>query len=174
MDYGRVLCTNSAVFLHILSFVEKKCRLWESAFVWKGSLVQFLCKIFTICRKLYNERGNNMKMRKFFKKLMTVALAAALLSVGAGVEKAEAANCKHGAYYDYRTYVEGGGYSHQVPLYVYKYDEYGNEYYVPDGYACCIITNQKEYWDVICGYCKQTIRSYTYYTPLMHSICPVG
>ena len=113
-------------------------------------------------------------MKKFFKKLMTLALAVVLFSVGDGVEKAEAANCKHEAYYNYRTYVEGGGYSHQVPLYVYKYDENGIAHYVQDGYACCIITNQKEYWEVRCGYCDQTIGSYIYYTPLMHSICTVG
>ena len=40
------------VVLYVLSFVGKKCRLWESAFLRDGGVVQFLCKIFTICWEL--------------------------------------------------------------------------------------------------------------------------
>ncbi len=113
-------------------------------------------------------------MKKILKKLMAVALVVVALSgVVAGAEKAEAAtaNCRHGDYYSIQTDVKGGGYYHKVQLYSIRYDEYGNEYAVPDGYTYCLVTGQTEYWDVMCGYCRQKVGSFTYDLPSKHSIC---
>lgn len=120
-----------------------------------------------------------MKMKKFFKKLMTVALAATLLSVGAGVEKAEAANyCPHyvDAREDVLMNVREGGYLHQVQLYDIKYDEDGNEYLVPDGYINCAVTVLDEEWIIRCGICRQQIGAYTRRRWPIHSniYCAVG
>ena len=116
-------------------------------------------------------------MKKILKKLMAVALVVVALSgVVAGAEKAEAAtaNCKHGNYYNFLTDVRGGGYTHVVPLYDDRYDEDGNVYRVQDGYGYCTVSGQTLYYDVRCGYCKKTVGSFFYNTPLMHSRCSVG
>ncbi|MBR2407597.1 MAG: hypothetical protein IKB07_01445 [Lachnospiraceae bacterium] len=113
-------------------------------------------------------------MKKILKKLMAVALVVVALSgVVTGAEKAEAAtvNCKHGNYYNHLIDVRGGGYTHKVQLYSIRYDEYGNEYAVPDGYTYCTVSCQTEYWEIRCGYCCQRMGSFAYNPPSKHSIC---
>ena len=59
-------------------------------------------------------------MKKFFRKLTVVALAAALFSVSARVEVAEAGTCNpHDNYYNNVMTGRSVGYIHEVPITVY-------------------------------------------------------
>ena len=120
-------------------------------------------------------KGEQRKMKKFFKKVMVVALVVAMSTVGVRVEKAEAAGHDHVEVKVILTAREGG-YIHQVELYSKKWDPWGNEVLVQDGYLNCAVSRKDYYYVKRCKYCYKNL----YYDWLEgwenHSYiyCPLG
>lgn len=119
-------------------------------------------------------------MKKLFEKLTAVTLVVGLLSVGATVEKAEAATCsKHGSYYETVVAVRDKGYMHSVEKDVYVLDEEGwminlSELTGQHYYINCTVAFQERNIHVRCERCYLKIYDYWYTTPERHSVCAVG
>lgn len=132
--------------------------------------------------KLQNKRRIIMKSKKIFKKLLAAAFALVitLSSTGAAVKEAEAAICPpHGEYYDTVRDGRTQGYQHKVQKRIYAYDTDGNLIDITEGlvkkyYEICSVSFDQLYVIVRCKKCNFQIGSYTYTTPKIHSICPVG
>ena len=125
------------------------------------------------------QKEDIIKKRKFFKRLLALALALVLSNVVSNVERAEAATCPpHEEYYETVMSVRDIGGPHRVQKHFYAYDDQGNLVDITDllepVYVTCIVSMQEEYRIVRCKKCKLEIYSYYYRTPEMHSYCAVG
>ncbi len=126
-------------------------------------------------------KGEQRKMKKFFKKLMVVVLAVAVSSMGARTEKAEAGTgtCPHEEIY--RQEMSGSDiiYTHSVEVDVPVEDKYGvvhslSELVGHKCYAQCTVSFKEISVAVKCKKCNRIISTYKYLTPEMHSYCGVG
>lgn len=121
-------------------------------------------------------KGEQRKMKKFFKKLMVVVLAVAVSCVGVRTEEAEAGTCPHLPEYLDRIvmHVRDTGYIHYVEEDFYVLDEDGaminlSDLTGQDYYVKCIVKVQEETVLHRCRVCLYHESLFTYTSSVKHS-----